>query len=123
MRSGEKTLITLVFNLSELAKDNRSTLRVLVLTTVFWACWSLTTFTGIGLAHMMSMMSCLNGCSLGDRWKSGITTQWSGQYQDSGALLKYFTAAHFRRYLAPHTALTLADEGDRPVREDHQAIG
>jgi hypothetical protein len=37
---------------------------VSVLTNVFLAYWNPTIFTGIGLAHMMSMMNCLIECSL-----------------------------------------------------------
>jgi hypothetical protein len=50
--------IILAFSSNESASDNRFTLLVSVLTIVFWVCWSPIIFTGIGLAHMMSMMSC-----------------------------------------------------------------
>jgi hypothetical protein len=56
--------------LNESASDNRFTLSVSALTTVFSAYWNLTIFTGIGLAHMMSMMNCLIGCRMLDRWRS-----------------------------------------------------
>jgi hypothetical protein len=52
------------------SSDNRFTLSVSTLTTVFSAYWNLTIFTSIGLAHMMSMMNCLIGCRRLDRWRS-----------------------------------------------------
>jgi hypothetical protein len=61
--SGKKIPTILAFSLNESASDNRFTLSVLALTTVFSAYWNLTIFTDIGLAHMMSMMNCLIGCS------------------------------------------------------------